>query len=226
MTGLYDSSLFMATAAYGTRATSKMLVFSVPISLFLTWFIRKGSFFQIWNKPIPFFIVMLSLIGFMICYFKMLKRPVSKALVLSIFPAVVAWSVMSSVTYELMNYENIAVGLIYYLNVAMFISGIYNLFFYFIKEKPSWKKARKEVFSQKVMTVALLLILFSTILIVAKGIALRSAPNTAYVTVLSLTFPLWVMFFNYWIKHKEESSVKLGMGCLFSLLLMIVFTLV
>ncbi|MBO7332101.1 MAG: hypothetical protein J6U64_00355 [Alphaproteobacteria bacterium] len=227
LTGLYDSSLFMATAKYGTRPTSKMLVFSVPLSLILTWVIRKGSFFVVWNKPVHFFIVILSVVGFMICYYKMLRKRVRKSLVFSIFPAVVAWSVMSSLTYEIMNYDNIAIGLIYYLTVAMLVSGIYNLFFYIWTEQGylTWEYIKRDIFSERVMTVGLLLILFSSVLIIAKGIALAFAPNTAYVTMLSLTFPLWVMFFNYWIKSKEESSVQWGVGVLFFLFLMIGFTL-
>ena len=227
LTGLYDSSLFTATAKYGTRPTSKMLVFSVPLSLVLTWIIRKGSFSELWNRPIAFFMVILAVLGFMICYYKMLKKSVSRELVLSIFPAVIAWSVMSSLTYEIMNYDNIAVGLIYYLTISMFVSGLYNLCLYVGTQKKTmtWINIKKRAFSERVMTVGLLLILFSTVLIVAKGIALAFAPNTAYVTMLSLTFPLWVMFFNYWVKSKEESSFQWGMGVLFFLFLMIGFTL-
>lgn len=227
LTGLYDSSLFTATAKYGTRPTSKMLVFSVPLSLVLTWIVRKGSFGELWHTPISFFMIVLAVLGYMVCYYRMLKKKVCKELVFSILPAVIAWSVMSSLTYEIMNYNNIATGLIYYLTIAMFVSGVYNLIFYFLTQRKAitWIYIKNNIFSQRVMNVGLLLVLFSAVLIITKGIALDLAPNTAYVTMLSLTFPLWVMFFNYWIKSKEESSFSWGMGSLFFLFLMIGFTL-
>lgn len=216
LVGFYDSRLFFSSAKFGAAETSRILVFSILISMTLWWSFHPTEFLNIWHRPFVFWGIIVSVLGVILCYLKMLERAFSKRLIVFMLPAVVVWSLMSTLAQEIMLKHELRDGIAYYLVWSMTVSGFYNLYFYIKTQRPTKRQAFEEIFSPKVVRVGLLVILFSTVLIISKSISLAYTPNTGYVNALSLTSPLWIMLYNHWTNRKDDASPRLG-------LLMIVF---
>lgn len=223
LVGFYDSRLFFSSAKFGAAGTSRILVFSILISLFLWWMMHPQIFLKILQTPLIFFGIIASVSGVILSYAFMFKTPLTKELTRFMMPAVVVLSLMSSLTQIIMQRHNLYEGIVYYLFYITLISGIYNLYFYIKTVRPTIRQAVFDIFNQKVMFIGLLVVLFSALLIISKGISLNYAPNTGYVNALSLTSPLWIMLYDHLLKNKDYASPKAGVVMIISLLFLIIF---
>ena len=223
MTGYYDSHIFFASARFGAAGTSRMLVFSILISMVLWWLIHPSVFLRLWDKPLILIGILIAVASAIICYWKMLKTPITKELAKFMIPVVIVWSLMSTLTQTIMQRHSLTEGIVYYLFYVTLISGLYNLYYYIKTKHPSKEQALQDVFNPKVMNIGFLLVLFSALLIVSKGISLDFTPNTGFVNALSLTSPLWIMLYNHAIRHEDYTSPKLGLMMIASLFFLCIF---
>lgn len=218
--GYFDSRVFIASARFGAGGTSRTLVFSIVISTILWWILHPADFLTLWQRPWILAGIIVALSGTIASYLFIIKDPFSKQLIKFMMPAVVVWSLMSTVNKEIMLRHQLETGIGYYLVYSMFISGLYNLYIYASQGRITKNRLIKEVFAPKVVQASFMLILFSTALIIAKSISLAYTPNTGYVNALSLTSPLWIILFNHYFKEKDLVSVRAGLVlivCLFFL---------
>ena len=206
LTGFYDSRLFFSSARFGAAGTSRILVLSILISMVLWWSTHPAVFVELWHRHFVLTGIFFSVFLTISSYLFMLKTPLTRQLFFYMMPAVVVWSLMSSLTQIIMQKHTLAEGIVYYLFYVTLISGFYNLFFYLKTSRPTRTQFLQQVFNQKVMYVGFLVVLFSALLIVSKSISLNYTPNTGYVNALSLTAPLWIMFYNHVINHKDYDS--------------------
>ncbi len=215
--GYFDSRVFMASARFGAGGTSRTLVFSIVISTILWWILHPADFLVLWQRPWILLGIIAALSGTIISYLFITKDPFSKQLIKFMMPAVVVWSLMSTVNKEIMLRHQLETGIGYYLVYSMFISGLYNLYIYASQGRMTKNRVLKEVFAPKVVQASFMLILFSIALIIAKSISLAYTPNTGYVNALSLTSPLWIILFNHYFKEKDLVSVRAGLVLIVSL---------
>ena len=218
--GYFDSRVFMASARFGAGGTSRTLVFSIVISTILWWVLHPADFMALWHRPWVLTGIIVALAGTITSYLFIIKDPFSKQLIKFMMPAVVVWSLMSTVNKEIMLRHQLETGIGYYLVYSMFISGLYNLYIYTSQSQMTNNRLIKEVFAPKVVQASFMLILFSIALVIAKSISLAYTPNTGYVNALSLTSPLWIILFNHYFKEKDLVSVRAGLVlivCLFVL---------
>lgn len=215
--GYFDSRVFMASARFGAGGTSRTLVFSIVISTILWWILHPADFLVLWQRPWILLGIIAALSGTIISYLFITKDPFSKQLIKFMMPAVVVWSLMSTVNKEIMLRHQLETGIGYYLVYSMFISGLYNLYIYVSQGRMTKNRVLKEVFAPKVVQASFMLILFSIALIIAKSISLAYTPNTGYVNALSLTSPLWIILFNHYFKEKDLVSVRAGLVLIISL---------
>lgn len=215
--GYFDSRVFMASARFGAGGTSRTLVFSIVISTILWWILHPADFLVLWQRPWILLGIIAALSGTIISYLFITKDPFSKQLIKFMMPAVVVWSLMSTVNKEIMLRHQLETGIGYYLVYSMFISGLYNLYIYASQGRKTKNRVLKEVFAPKVVQASFMLILFSIALIIAKSISLAYTPNTGYVNALSLTSPLWIILFNHYFKEKDLVSVRAGLVLIVSL---------
>ena len=215
--GYFDSRVFMASARFGAGGTSRTLVFSIVISTILWWILHPADFLVLWQRPWILLGIIATLSGTIISYLFITKDPFSKQLIKFMMPAVVVWSLMSTVNKEIMLRHQLETGIGYYLVYSMFISGLYNLYIYASQGRMTKNRVLKEVFAPKVVQASFMLILFSIALIIAKSISLAYTPNTGYVNALSLTSPLWIILFNHYFKEKDLVSVRAGLVLIVSL---------
>ena len=222
--GIYDSHLFFASAKYGAGPTSRFMAVTVLVTTFLWWILTPKEFFALLKQGNVFITLLLVLFGFTFCYWQMINTKVSRQTARYIMPSVFALAGMSIITkYIALGGSSVWQSIVYYLSVATFVSGCYNLRCY-VKHHPELTLRQKisEIFSGRMWKIGGYLIGFSAAMITAKTMALRVAPNPGYVTALLLIAPIFIFALNKHYKIPDSVSVRAGFAMMFFLFLLAV----
>ena len=222
--GIYDSHLFFAAAKYGAGPTSRFMAITVLVTTFLWWLLTPKEFVALLQQGNVFITLLLVLFGFTFCYWQMIRTKISRQTARYIMPAVFALAGMSIITkYIALGGSSVWQSIAYYLSVATFVSGCYNLKCYIQHRRNIiFKQKIDEVFSRRMWKIGGYLIGFSAALITAKTMALRAAPNPGYVTALLLVAPFFVFALNQHYKIPDNVSVRASFAMMFFLLLLAV----
>lgn len=220
--GVYDSHIFFASAKFGAGPTSRFMSVAVLLTTFAWWLITPQQFAQLLTQGNLLITLILILSGFSFCYWQMLDSYISRAAAIYTLPAVLALAAMSIITkYLAINAHSLGQGLSYYLTVSTFVSGLYNLILYKKQFSKTNKAKPQALFCKQMLRPIILLVGFSSMLIVAKTMALRIAPNPGYVTALLLIAPLFIYALNRNYKIADNISVKAGFAMIFFLVLLV-----
>ena len=220
--GIYDSHLFFASAKYGAGTTARLMVLSVLATTIIWWILTPQKFVRLFDNGSVFITLLLALSGFSICYWYMLKSKVTRQAFEYMLPAVLALAGMSAATKEIaLMGQNIWSNILYYLVVATFVSGCYNMVLLFFQQKPK-KNILHKILAPEIRKTGLYIIGFSAILIAAKTMAMRLAPNPGYVAALLLTSPLFVFALSPPNRRERGLSAKAGWAMLFFLAMIMI----
>lgn len=222
--GIYDSHIFFASARFGAGPTSRFMAVTVLVTTFLWWLLTPEKFDKLLQHGNLFITLILVLFGFTFCYWQMIKTKVSRQTALYIMPAVFSLAGMSIITkYIALGGSSVWQALAYYLSVSTFVSGCYNLYKY-LRQKPRRpaKEKIRQIFSLPLLKIGIYLITFSAVLITAKTMALRAAPNPGYVTALLLIAPIFIYLLNRRYKIPDTISVRTGFAMIFFLVMLVV----
>lgn len=213
--GIYDSHLFFASSRYGSHACSGFMTTCVLITAFLWWGIEINEFKQLLNTPRYFMVLMFILCTYTISYWQMMKPHLNPEAELYLYPASLALSLMSIATrYIAIHGGTMYAGIVYYLTVSCFISGIYNSIAYLQDIK------RDNVRTKPTIKQGVILVLLSITLISAKTAAMRLCENPAYVIAVLLLSPIMTEYLQT-KKLKITPSMLLCISFLIYLLLWI-----
>ena len=211
MIAIYDSHLFFASAHYGAGPTSRIMALTAVVTTVFWWILTPAAFQTMVQNSTAIMIIIFLLIGFTISYWQMIKTPISRKLANYMLPAILSLSGMSIATKQIaLMGSSVYASLSYYLTVSTFISGTLNAYWYIKSEKPTFQYFWQQILSSHKRHAAFYVIAFSSILIIAKTLALRIATNPGYVTAILLTAPLFVFALNKYNKIPDNISVKAG----------------
>ena len=218
--GFYDSHIFFASSRYGTYSTSGFMATSVIVTLILWWIIEFKDLKLLLEDKIKFISLLFIMSGITISYWQMMNVNITSKAEKYLYPAVFALSFMSILTrYIALNSGSVLNGVIYYLIISCFVSGVYNVIMYYSKRL---KFKKSNVNKRKINILSLIwLVVFSAVLITAKTIALRVAYNPSYVVALLLTSPILLDIF----RHKKFRLNDNGVIFLTFIFLLILFSL-
>lgn len=220
--GIYDSHIFFASAKFGAGPTSRFMAVTVLLTTFGWWLLTPNKFLELLQQGNLVITLILILSGFSYCYWQMLDSHVSRAAALYTLPAVLALAAMSIITkYIAVQAHSLGQGLAYYLTVSTFISGLYNYILYRRMLRKIKTGQPRSIISARMRRIGCLLVTFSSLLIIAKTMALRIAPNPGYVTALLLVAPVFVYALNRNYKIADTISVKAGFAMMFFLALLV-----
>lgn len=218
----FMTAICFCLGKYGSHASSGFMATCVLITVFLWWGIDFSELAALMRTPSRLITLMLILSGFSVSYWQMMKVRVSRAAEEYLYPAVFALALMSIATrYIALNGGTAYAGVVYYLTVACFVSGVYNAVM-FVRQKtpplqqplsspppgsPHQAPVLPENTSAAPSKLELLLaplphwqgawlIAFSTVLIAAKTLALRLAENPGYVIAMLLLSPMFAEVLN------------------------------
>ncbi len=222
--GFYDSHLFFASARYGAGPTSRVMAVTVLITTIIWWLMTPHEFLKILQNGTVFSLLIFILLGFTVSYWLMLKDSITKEITFYMAPVILALAFMSVITKDIAIHSSSSwSGIIYYLTVSTFVSGIYNSYLFVKKEKLDMSGYIRQVFSAPTRAAGLYIVGFSAALIMAKTIALRVAPNPGYVTALLLTSPFFVLIMNKYNRIPDDFSLRAGLfNVLFLIALLVV----
>lgn len=210
--GFYDSHLFFASARYGAGPTSRVMAVTVLITTIIWWLMTPHEFDKILANKTVFSLLIFILLGFTVSYWLMLKDSITKEITFYMAPVILALAFMSVITKDIAIHSSSSwSGIIYYLTVSTFVSGVYNSYLFVKKEKLDMKGYVRQVFSTPTRAAGLYIVGFSAALIMAKTIALRVAPNPGYVTALLLTSPFFVLIMNKYNRIPDDFSLLAGL---------------
>lgn len=211
MIAIYDSHLFFASAFYGSGATSRVMALTAIATTIFWWILTPQSFQLMINNDKIVIIIIFLIIGFTVSYWQMIKSPVSYQLANYMLPAILSLAGMSIATKEIaLRGSSVFAALAYYLTVSTFVSGTLNALWFIKETKFNFKLFWQQVLSSHKCNAGIYVVAFSSVLIIAKTLALRIAPNPGYVTALLLTAPLFVFGINKYNKIPDTISVKAG----------------
>ena len=210
--GFYDSHLFFASARYGAGPTSRVMAVTVLITTIIWWLMTPHEFLKMLQNGTVFMTLILIILGFTVSYWLMLKDSITKEITLYMAPVILALAFMSVITKDIAIHSSSSwSGIIYYLTVSTFVSGVYNSYLFVKKEKLDMKGYVRQVFFAPTRAAGLYIVGFSAALIMAKTIALRVAPNPGYVTALLLTSPFFVLIMNKYNRIPDDFSLRAGL---------------
>lgn len=210
--GFYDSHLFFASARYGAGPTSRVMAVTVLITTIIWWLMTPHEFDKILANKTVFSLLIFILLGFTVSYWLMLKDSITKEIIFYMSPVILALAFMSVITKDIAIHSSSSwSGIIYYLTVSTFVSGVYNSYLFVKKEKLDMSGYIRQVFSAPTRAAGLYIVGFSAALIMAKTIALRVAPNPGYVTALLLTSPFFVLIMNKYNRIPDDFSLRAGL---------------
>ncbi len=205
MIGVYDSHIFFASAQYGSHSCSGFMATCVLITTFMWWGIDFSELAELLQTPPLIVSIFLCLCGFSAGYWQMMKVKISRQAEEYLYPAVFALALMSIATRFIAIHGGSAyTGVIYYLTVACFTSGVYNTVMFLSTNTSPINQAKERAEADKTPKLtrfqqlkaplasghAFWLIIFSTILIASKTLALREAANPGYVIAMLLLSPM------------------------------------
>ena len=217
--GIYDSHIFFSSARYGAPVTSKLLVLSVLVTTLMWWAITPELFLKLAEQENVFITLLLTIFGFCVCYWYMLKSRITQNAFWYMIPAVLSLAGMSVATKEIATMgQDVWANILYYLVVSTFVSGVYNYVLLIKNKHGNFVLIKNMIFNKEVVKVGIYIISFSAALIAAKTMAMRLAPNPGYVVTLLLTAPIFVYLLE---GNKKASSIseKAGFAMLFFLFL-------
>ncbi len=217
--GIYDSHIFFSSARYGAPVTSKLLVLSVLVTTLMWWAITPELFLKLAEQENVFITLLLTIFGFCVCYWYMLKSRITQNAFWYMIPAVLSLAGMSVATKEIATMgQDVWANILYYLVVSTFVSGVYNYILLIKNKHGNFVLIKNMIFNKEVVKVGIYIISFSAALIAAKTMAMRLAPNPGYVVTLLLTAPIFVYLLE---GNKKASSIseKAGFAMLFFLFL-------
>ena len=213
--GLYDSHIFFASARFGANSGSGFMATSLLITVILWWALEINEWQTLLQNP-PYLITLLLILSvYSISYWNMMRVKINKEAEVYLYPAVFALAFMSIATrYIAIHGGTMYNGIVYYLTIACFVSGIYNLIFY-LKYKKTISKSAYPTIKDGIK-----LIFLSTILIAAKTAAMRLCQNPGYVVAILLTSPILTYIIN---EHclKLTPSLVINITLLISLLILV-----
>jgi len=208
--GIYDSRIFFASAKYGGHIGYGFMATAVLITTFLWWIADFSSLQHLLNTPYRLITIILILSAYSVSYWQMMKVKINKSAEQYLYPAVFALALMSIATrYIALRGGTARAGIIYYLTISCFVSGIYNTIMYY-KNLPQQTKT-------PTIKDSVWLIFFSIILIAAKTEAMRICSNPGYVVAILLTSPLIAAPFS---RHRFKIIPSLMLNICFLILLL------
>lgn len=221
--GIYDSHLFFASAKYGAGVTSRIMALSVLITTFIWWALTPKLFIKLFDNGSVFITLLLALFGFSVCYWYMMKSKITRKAFFYMLPAVLALAGMSAATKEIaMMGQDVRDNILYYMVVATFVSGVYNLIWFKATSKFDTKQVLKAIFAPEIIHTGIYIIGFSAALIASKTMAMRLSPNPGYVVTLLLTSPFFVFVLGAKKKSESMFSLKAGFAMVFFLVMIMI----
>jgi hypothetical protein len=215
-----DVRTFNVSAKYGGGVVSRVVPMVVWGSFFLWFAFHPHLIFEYMAHPLNTAAVLAALGGCVYFSIRLNRCEVSRAAMIDMLPALLAYTVTTVLNKEAMTLGKTAgtyAGAVYFYMYVQSLAAVLMLGPYTIwhdmrnrRRDPALRRAVWR--SQLMIPAALLAALVWICHMIYKNYAMAYTPNPAYQMAVNLTTPVFISIFYYFMKHREESDVLSGMG--------------
>lgn len=217
----FDRFMFTAAATYGAGVTSRLTALCVPLA-FLFWLGLHPEHLFVLQGKAHIALLPLALAGSIASALVMKRDPLSRNAVIGLLPVYFLGATIDVFNKTAMQHASGLSAFATYGIITALLAGGINLCW---PTKGGQPISRKQFFSPTVMLGGGMIMCITATYVLIKASSLASAPNPALVGALNLTAPFWVMMWNLWRKHPDNTNIWAGFGCVGSALLLVFATL-
>lgn len=203
-----DLASFRATEEFGAGSITRL----IPLNVFVTFIMWTGLnpelLYGYLGDPLRSAGVLLAMCGAVFFAMRLQRTPVSREALRALGP-VILMSGMGVVFAKIaLDAAPDSSGVFAYIVVqSLFMILIYGAL------EAVWHPVPRAVFTGRVaMRTGFLMALASAAHLICKSYAYIIVDNPAYVSVVILTTPLWVMLYYKLVKHQDVGDVKSGLA--------------
>ena len=219
----FDKYIIESSGRFGAGVTSRLLSLGVWVTFFMYLLINPEHAEQLMAHPqktAGIFGAMLLGVG---AVFFLRNDALSKQAIVFLAPALALVGFIDLINKLAMNAsENPLSGAFVYGFLTSLTIGVGTVIRRrFFEEK---RLDFKQCFAKEVFWGGVLMVVFMTVAMINKNIAMFFTPNPAYVGILALSSPLWIVFYNKWVGHEDKTNVWAGFLFVLSAILLIILT--
>lgn len=214
-----DQMVFNLCARYGSGPVSRVEPLDNVI-IFILWSILNFSLLISYiQEPVRFGLIALSIMGSVLFAYNMRESRVSLKVLKSVFPLVVAMALVNILNKLAMDASVGENGVLIYIFLQSALVGgaglCYMAFF-------ARARALSVIGDMSFIKACVIISFFSLVHISTKANAFILVENPAYVTVINLTAPVWILLYNRMTGYPDNIKILPGLGivlCAFVLIL-------
>lgn len=214
-----DILLFRTAAQNGAGVTTRIEPLAAFTTFMLWTAITPALLADYIDTPLRSLGIIAAIGGAAFFAVRLYHCPISRQALKKLLPVVLLGAVIIVFSKTAMNHSDSNGPFLYAFLQACIIGPGYLLLMKLKPERyPPLKHSKTVWLSGFVMAIA------STIHIVSKQSAIQLVENPAYVLVIGLTAPLWVLAFYRMIKHEERGDILSGLGIVACAALLVICT--
>ena len=217
--GVMDMMVFTSAGRSGAGVTTRIL----PLSAFTTFFmwtaISPALLQDYFAQPLRTAGILLSIIAAAYFAVKLKDCPISRAAMKQLVPAVILSSLVTVLGKMAMDHSGASGPYVW-----AFLQSCFLPLFYFAVMRGFPQKFEKRHLCRPILAAIFCAALASIGHIVTKNAAFGMSDNPAYVLILLMTTPLWIMGYYSLTGHQEHADSKAGCGIVFAALALVIFT--
>jgi hypothetical protein len=206
-----DLSSFRATEEFGAGAITRLIPLNVIVTFFMWIVVEPNVLHSYFDNPVKGIGVLISIAGAVFFAMRLQRHPVSRHAIRALGPVILMSGmgvVFAKIALDSVGAGSLHSGVFGYMVVQAFF-----MILIFGALEAVWHPVPRAVFTGSVaMQTGLIMGLISVAHLIFKSYAYQMVSNPAYVSVVILTTPLWVLLYYKLIKHQDVGDVKSGLA--------------
>ena len=203
-----DQRVFNLCAQIGSGPVSRIEPIE-NIFVFVVWtFLNISLLASSIDEPVRLISIFLAISGSVFCAFLMSKSHISARILKLMLPVILTEAIIIMLNKTAMDHARADMDVLIYIFIQSAGLVVFGGGYLLIS-----KKMPEQVIGDKRFLVAIgIICLFTFMHMICKGVAFRLVENPAYVTVINLTAPVWILIYNRLTGHPDNIKVLPGLG--------------
>lgn len=209
-----DLSSFRATEEFGTGAVTRLIPLNIIVTFCMWLVVQPNVLHSYLQNPWPSLGVIVSLIGAVYFAMRLQNYPVSRPVIRALGPVILMSGV--GVVFAKLALDHVGPGATIHSGVfGYMVVQAFFMILIFGGLEAIWQPVPRAVFTGRVaIQTGLMMGINSVAHMIFKGYAYQLVANPAYVSVIILTTPLWVLLYYKLIKRQDVGDIKAGLAVL------------
>lgn len=219
----YDLRQASISKQHGAGQITRLEPLAVAVT-FLIWLaLFPSSLLAYWDEPIRFALILLSFTGSLFFAMNLRRSPISAEVLKAFLPSVILGGtgiVLAKLAFESTEFP---AAVLYYATLQTAVT--FTIYCGdFAKQIHAKQYSWNVLISPKIIIAACCVSIAWLCHALSKHTAIYAVDNPAFVTMIGLLSPLWVLILYRIVKHQEKGNIKAGLGIVFCAAILIAAT--